>query len=86
MSDQEGHHPEILNSETLIPPGKVRDVEGLRVTWSIIIAVMSLLIGVAFLSVSLCLNHPELVTWSTGLISAIAGSAISYGFTGQRRQ
>ncbi len=74
-----------MNSERLIPPGDVRDVEGLRVTWSIVIAVASLFIGVGVLILAIAANRSDLVTWSTGLISAIAGSAISYGFTGHRR-
>ena len=80
-----GQKPEIIDSENVIPRGDVRDVEGFRTTWSIVISAASLGVGVVFLAVAILLNRPELVTWSTGLISAIAGSAISYGFTGKAR-
>jgi len=76
---------EILRSTNLIPPGNVVDVEGFRTTWSVIIAVLSLGIAVAILITAILLQRQDLVTWATGLISAIAGSAISYGFTNRHR-
>ena len=85
MTETSGHKPEIIESANVIPRGNVRDVEGFRTTWSIALSAASLAVGVAFLGVAIALNRTELVTWSTGLISAIAGSAISYGFTGKGR-
>ena len=85
MSDTEDHKPEIINSSRVIPPGNVVDVEGFRTTWSIVIAVMSLVIALGILVTAIIVNRSDLITWATGLISAIAGSAISYGFTGKSR-
>jgi hypothetical protein len=85
MSRAAPHTPEIIQSKAVIPLGNVSDVEGFRTTWSIIIAVMALLIAVGTLIAAISFDKAELVTWSTGLISAIAGSAISYGFTGKHR-
>ncbi len=80
MSNPSPREREIIESTSVIERGKVRDVEGLRIVWSIAIAVMALVIAVAILLVGIFQDKSDLTTWATSLISAIAGAAISYGF------
>ncbi len=71
---------EIIESDVLIPEGRITDHEGFRIAWSIAIAAFSLLLAAIFLGVGVYTGRNDLVTWATSLISAIAGGAISYGF------
>ena len=74
------HPPEIIYSATVLTPGDVSDVEVLKTGWAITIAVIALIIGFISLVLAVCFNRPDLLTWSTGLISAVTGSALTYGF------
>jgi hypothetical protein len=76
---------EIIGSEILIPKGRVTDHEGFRTTWSIVIAVFSLLLASLFLGVGIYENRNDVVTWATSLISGISGAAISYGFNSKSK-
>lgn len=80
LTDQLRGEREIIGSELLIPKGRMTDHEGFRTTWSIVIAVFSLVLASLFLGVGVYANRNDLVTWATSLISGIAGAAISYGF------
>lgn len=72
--------PEIINSDDVLAFGSVTDVETIKVKWSIILAALSLAIATAALFWSMYSRQTDVQTWATGLISAIAGAAISYGF------
>ncbi len=80
--------PEIIKSNEVIHTGDVdhvqTKVEIIKVTASICIAVTSLLIACAVLAVAAYRVNTELQTWATGLISGIAGAAITYGFNSRR--
>lgn len=73
-----GH--EIIQSDRVLRRGEVADVETIKIKWSIAIAVAALLIGTGTLIVAVVYNKVDLIAWATGLISAITGSALTYGF------
>ena len=80
------HRPEIIKSENVIHTGDVErvELEAFRIKASIWIAVASLVIACVILGIAAYKGRPELQSWATGLISAIAGAAISYGFNSRR--
>jgi hypothetical protein len=80
------HRPEIIRSNELIHKGDVDrvEIETFKTKASIVIACLSLAIASIVLAVAAYNGNSELQTWATGLISAIAGAAISYGFNGRR--
>lgn len=80
MNDGGSHRPEIIESDHVIRRSEVTDVEAIKTKWSIGIAVAALVIGTGTLIAALYFNRPDLTAWATGLISAIAGSALTYGF------
>jgi len=86
MSNQ--HKPELIQSNEVIHRGDVDRVETrgeiIKIRASIAIAVLSLLIACAVLAMSAFQGSSELQNWATGLISAIAGAAITYGFNSRR--
>jgi len=71
---------EIIDVNDVLAYGSVSDVETIKIKWSIILAAASLAIGTAALFWSMYNDETDVQTWATGLISAIAGAAISYGF------
>jgi hypothetical protein len=82
----EKHKPEIIKSENVIHTGDVDrvEIERFKAKASIWIAVASLVIACGILGIAAYKGNSELQTWATGLISAIAGAAISYGFNSRR--
>lgn len=80
------HKPEIIRSQSVIHTGDVDrvEIEAFRVKASIVIAVASLLIACGVLGIAAYKGSSELQSWATGLISAIAGAAITYGFNSRR--
>jgi hypothetical protein len=80
MSTEGPHQPEIIKSDRVLRRSEVTDVDAIKTKWSIGIAVTALMIGTGALIAAVIYNRPELTSWATGLISAIAGSAITYGF------
>jgi hypothetical protein len=82
------HKPEIIRSNEVIHKGDVDKVETkgeiIKIKASITIAVTSLLISCGVLGLAAYTGNTELQTWATGLISGIAGAAITYGFNSRR--
>jgi predicted cobalt transporter CbtA len=79
----DGHGTEIIDSNQVLDKGEVEKVnthEIMKVKASIAIAWASLAIGFAVLAIGAYYGKSELQTWATGLISGIAGAAITYGF------
>lgn len=75
-----GGPPEVIESENVLRRGAVTNVEQIKTKWSIFIAVASLVIGSATLVAAVATGRTDLIAWATGLISSIAGSALTYGF------
>lgn len=71
---------EVIDVDDVIEKGSVGDVETTRVRWSIGLTVLTMIIATGALFYSVVYSVDGLQTWATGLISAIAGAAISYGF------
>jgi hypothetical protein len=86
MSDQ--HPPEIIRSNDVLHKGEVERVETkgdiTKIYAAIGISLTSLLIACGVLGMASYTGNPQLQTWATGLISAIAGAAIAYGFNSRR--
>jgi hypothetical protein len=84
----ETREPEIIASDQVLHRGTVGRVDSptdiMRVKAALVITVIALVIGVGTLMVSAANDNNQLQAWATGLISAIAGAAISYGFNSQR--
>ncbi len=81
----EEHRPEIIRSNEVLHRGVDHvEVESFKARASIWIAVASLIIACIILALAAYKGNLELQTWATGLISAIAGAAISYGFASRR--
>lgn len=82
------HKPEIIRSNEVIHKGDVDRVETrgeiIKIKASIFIAATSLLIACAILGLSGYTGNSDLQSWATGLISGIAGAAITYGFNSRR--
>ena len=86
MSTPSSTRREIIESSDVLDRGAVGDVETIKVRWSIIIAVVSLAIATTALFWAMYTDETDVQTWATGLISAVSGAAISYGFTRATRE
>lgn len=87
MNIAPSHKPEIIDSNDVIHKGTVAiemRAEIYKIKASIWITVLALLVACVILGVAVYLKNTELQTWATGLISAVAGAAISYGFAGRK--
>ena len=87
MNDNSAHEPEIIKSDDVIHKGELGvETRGeiIKIKASIWITVSALFIACLILGAAVYMKNSELQTWATGLISAIAGAAISYGFAGRR--
>ena len=79
--------PEIIESQSVIergtinvePPGEMYKIKA-----SIWLTGGSLFVGIAVLCFAAWRGSTDLQTWATGLISSIAGAAISYGFNSKK--
>jgi hypothetical protein len=83
----EGHKPEIIRSNEVIHKGDVEvETRGeiIKIKASIAIAMASLFIACSILGLAAYTGNSELQTWATGMISGIAGAAITYGFNSRR--
>jgi hypothetical protein len=82
------HQPEIIRSNDVIHRGDIGGVETrgeiIKIKASIWITFGALVVACLILLFSIYMKSSELQTWSTGLISMIAGAAISYGFAGRK--
>lgn len=82
------HKPEIIRSNEVIHKGDVDRVETkgeiIKIKASVTIASASLLIATVILVIAANGGNSELQTWATGLVSGIAGAAITYGFNSRR--
>lgn len=71
---------DVIDVDNVFGDDAVHDIDVLKVKASIVLAYGAMLIGVIALVCSAKYNIEGLQTWATGLISAIVGAAISYGF------
>lgn len=87
MADS-GQKPELIRSDELIVKGEVDRVdlrlEALKVRASVLFTAAGLLAGIVIVIWSAFTDNSDLQTWATGLVSAIIGAAISYGFSAKR--
>jgi len=76
--------PEIIRSNEVIQKGDIGRVETkgeiIKIRASIAIGALSLLIASAVLGGGMYFENTQLQSWATGLISGVAGAAITYGF------
>lgn len=76
--------PEIIRSNDVIQKEDVGRVETkgdiIKIWASIAIGTLSLVIACGVLGGGMYLGNTELQLWATGLISGVAGAAITYGF------
>lgn len=75
------HHREIIESGKVITRNEVEGVDLVKVKASLKIAYTALAIASTVLIVSMFTHEADLRSWATGLISSIAGAALTYGFT-----
>lgn len=80
MKEESQQATQIINVRDVLPDESVSSVETIRVMWAIRIALIALGIATAALFYDLYQETENLQSWATGLISAIAGAAITYGF------
>jgi hypothetical protein len=79
------HTPEIIYTDRVLKRGDVADVDVIKVRASLWVTFTTLVIATGALIVAAYSGKSDLQTWATGLISAIAGAAISYGFTSRKQ-
>jgi hypothetical protein len=76
--------PEIIRSNEVIHKGDIGRIETrgeiIKIRASIAIGALSLLIACAVLGSGMYFGNTELQSWATGLISGVAGAAVTYGF------
>ena len=87
MKETVHHNPEIINSNDVIHKGDIGvETKGeiIKIKASIWITVGALVIASLILGLAIYMKNSELQTWATGLISAVSGAAISYGFAGRK--
>lgn len=89
MVDQPEHQgPEILQSTRILHRGAVDRVETrgemMKIKASIFVAAGALAVGCAVLGLAAYTGNSGLQSWATGLISAVTGAAISFGFNGRQ--
>lgn len=75
------HHREIIDSGAVITKNEVEGVDLVKVRASLKIAYIALGIATVVLIASMYTHEADLRSWATGLISSIAGAALTYGFT-----
>jgi hypothetical protein len=81
------HSPEIINSNDVIHRGDIgveSKGEIIKIKASIWITVAALVIASLILTAAIYTKNSELQTWAMGVISAVVGAAISYGFAGRK--
>jgi hypothetical protein len=76
--------PEIIRSTEVIHKGDIGRIETrgeiIKIRASIAIGALSLLIACGVLGGGMYIGNTELQSWATGLISGVAGAAVTYGF------
>lgn len=84
----EAHEPEIIQSDNVIVRGSIGNVEThgdiIKIKAAVWIVGLTLAVGCITLWLSVIYIKPELQTWATGIISAVSGAAISYGFNSRK--
>jgi hypothetical protein len=76
---------EIIISDRVLPDREVRSVDFVKIKASLFIVYISLAIAAVVLGLSVWFSDSDLRSWATGLISSIAGAALSYGFTSKNQ-
>ena len=75
---------EIIDVDDVLNTSSVESVETIRIMWAIRITLASLAIATAALFFGIYMGADSLQNWATGLISAVAGAAITYGFNSRK--
>ncbi len=71
---------DVIESDSVTIPE--RDTDKMKVKAAVRITAASLLLGAAFLAVSIWVKDNELRAWATGLISLVVGASIGFLFNG----